>query len=428
MFPSVADFLQQVNTLHPVQAIALGNPAGDADSLISAIASAYIDTVLQESPTLPLLSIPLVDLRTQRPETKYLLQVAGVSHLDVFKDVQDDQLLATPLAVTLVDHNQLTLPATVPWKVHAINDHHYDEGAHLDTCGLVEDATTAASCAPPTTTTSQRVVAFDADTSSALVASTCTLLVERWRRLTEAPIPPSLAILLYGVILLDSINLLPQAGKVTPRDQAAVQYLQTEIHWNAVSGSLPQELQTATNTFPDPTKLFDTLQNQKFHPDFWAGLTAAQALRLDFKSFSSSTGTNGENDARTFGVSTVLQPMKVFLTKSEIWEAMAHYCLPTGEADFFGIMFTSIQDGVPERQLLLASLNRERLVSLIQFLESNGFLQIHGMEWHSQETSSGELHVVQMEQANSKASRKQVAPVLMDYYKQQTDASGEAKL
>ena len=67
----------------------------------------------------------------------------------------------------------------------------------------------------------------------ATVASTCTLVTERLMQLQsdDESFPAPLAILLLGVILLDSVNLVPEAGKATPRDAAAVRALLDRTRW-----------------------------------------------------------------------------------------------------------------------------------------------------------------------------------------------------
>jgi exopolyphosphatase len=216
--------------------------------------------------------------------------------------------------------------------------------------------------------------------------------------------PPSLSILLLGVILLDSINGNEKAGKVTPRDVAAIQALQTRSDWSQLD--LPPELLDDDEPHrPNNTKLFDTLQNQKFHPDFWRGLTTLQALKLDYKSF--------QVQGKSFGVATVLQTMKDFFERPHI--------VPSIREGFpnlkvFGIMFMTIQDDKPQRQLALVAPAKETLEQLVVFLQSEGSLQI---KVTTTETEEDGWHLVYINQGNAAASRKQVVPILMEYFQQQ---------
>ena len=116
MYPPVSDFVKDAalalttssstttTTSQPIP-ISLGNPAGDADSIISAIALAYIDTMSSAescssntgdtsssaiTTTTPIVSIPYESLTTQRPETKYLLQqLAKIDLNDLIDSLND---------------------------------------------------------------------------------------------------------------------------------------------------------------------------------------------------------------------------------------------------------------------------------------------------------------------------------------------------
>ena len=223
----------------------MSEPAGDADSIVSAIAWAYTEYLASQleeergrhcsSTMTPIVSIPAHDLTTQRPETTLLLEWAGipadvlhfVDTLDepsIVEKYNDDPVASTTKTipdeskeepvwnVTLVDHNRLSsssLPLLTNNAAHhhklcvvEIVDHHLDEGYHHDTCR-------------------HRNIAFAH--GAATVASTCTLVVERLQEQDGSSFPAPLSLLLLGVILLDSVNLQPSAGKDTPRDVTAVQ-------------------------------------------------------------------------------------------------------------------------------------------------------------------------------------------------------------
>lgn len=380
--PSVSEFLQG-KSLKEDATLSLGNPAGDADSIISALALAYIDSTLDKKPTVPIVSIPHEDLKTQRPETKYLLQLAGINLDDLI--AIDHKSLPKKASVVLVDHNQLTLEDRAgDWTVTQILDHHLDERAHTDTC-------------------QDRNIAFDSSTSSALVASTCTLIAERFSSLRQEAFPPSLAILLLGVILLDSINMSPKAGKGTTRDRAALQALQTQTDWTAIRDNLPADILDEAGC-PQSQKLFDTLQNQKFHPDFWESLTALQALKLDYKSFGVPN-----QPTSSFGVSTILQSMNDFFQKPQILETIQS---SFAEVEFFGLMFFCVKDETPQRQIALVCSKPDLLDSLLNFLEEEGSLNVEVVD----RRHAHNLHVVFMNQGTVTASRKQVVPILMEYF------------
>lgn len=342
-------------------------------------------------------------MKSQRPETKYLLSLAGIVDLDhSLLTIEDD--LPGVACVTLVDHNQLQVKSK-DWTVDGILDHHLDENAHTQSCPICE-------------TSDDRIIAFDHTSATALVASTCTLVVERWQKYryiqsnsTEsATIPPTLAILLLGVILLDSINLSPTAGKVTPRDLEAVEILQTETDWSKLE--LPAELVVngATGS-PDPNLLFDTLQNQKFKSEFWDGLTALQALKLDYKSFNVD-GDDRLGNRSAFGISSVLQSMSAFLKKPNIWKCISDEYFPAVQV--FVIMFMTVTNDIPTRQIVLSSPDQTLIDSLVDFMKEDGSMQIEVID-QTKDKKTG-LFVVKVEQGNSKASRKQVAPIFMNFF------------
>ncbi|CAJ1966076.1 unnamed protein product [Cylindrotheca closterium] len=419
MLPSVSEFLrdsavsfaatssssQSATTISQPISICLGNPAGDADSIISAIAFAYINTVLflsascsseedssmtKSTTTIPIVSIPHESLTTQRPETRYILQ--QLAKIDLNDLIAIDSLhLPTSASVSLVDHNSLTIKNKPDWTVVSILDHHIDEGQHMDSCSAPE----------------QRNVAFDSKTSSALVASTCTLVVERFP--VSDKFPPTLAVLLLGVILLDSVNLSPKAGKVTPRDESAVQTLLDRTTWSELR--LPEEI-LANDGKPDPTKLFDILQNQKFHPDFWNSLTLLQALNLDFKSFEIMP-------PRSFGVASVLQTMTEFMEKHDWMNSMDSTCSKfVMSFDVFAIMFFSFsnragEDTGPQRQLALLAKSEESLEEVADSLKQDTSLQLEEVK---RSKSNDDMYLICFKQGNPKASRKQVAPILMKYF------------
>jgi len=164
----IAEKQQQQQEQQPHTVI--GNTAGDADSVISAIALAYVKTLQQQQGQqliVPIVSILADDLKFLRPETTYLLKdCAGMDNIkddvnDLIAIDQIDELLPSKATVTLVDHNYNQRQEQSQWTVTEIVDHHLDEGKHMDT-------------SPP----QQRNIAFE--NSKALVASCATLVVEQF--------------------------------------------------------------------------------------------------------------------------------------------------------------------------------------------------------------------------------------------------------
>ena len=392
--------------------LVIGNEAGDADSILSAIGLSYVkalqnsrDSGGNEELVVPIVSIPADSLKSMRPETTFLLSdCAGMKN--VKEEVNDliaiDQLDLLPqkATLTLTDHNSFREKQDFDWVVTEIVDHHLDERKHTDTCPE-----------------SKRSIAFE--NSRALVASTTTLVAEQFYATAgDDRIPPSLAILLLGTILLDSINMSPQAGKGTPRDAAAIQRLMDDTHWDQLS--LPDEIMAINDDgkkVPDPQKLFDKLQNAKFSPEFWNGLTAEQAIRMDYKSFAIPMSS--------LGLGSILLGMDNYFDKhgDGLTETMIRI-IEEDQLEILGLMFNTFGSGDQRRrQIALASHDKPTLDKLIDHLTSDNTTPVLELKVSKKEdghASGGDgkiLHIVRMEQGNVAASRKQVAPILMEFFK-----------
>jgi exopolyphosphatase len=439
--------------LHRPVHFVIGNEAGDADSVVSAIAHAYLlhcigtsagDDGTSSDPeqpraggvvvVVPVVSIPIRDLQTQRPETLFLLQtLAGLTKLDeVLCDIDELVEFLSFNAerrhpITLVDHNQISSRLQPPsyvttddppiLEVVGIVDHHRDMGFHADACSEVPLA---------------RNVAFDESTGHPLVASTCTLVVEELVRIRTGgrphlDLPPQVSVLLLGTILLDSINLDPRAGKVTDRDTAAVNELLRCTRWDGLGPEAKRALgMSGSNAVPDCATLFNLLQSAKFDPEFWGSLSVRDALRLDYKQFSTGDATSNSNSA-VWGMSTVLQDFDSFSRKPD-WERTISSFMIERSLDLLVVMLStsSVADDRPatmKRQLVLCDLQKGSIVNdfvrhltgaqaprelkLVEMADETRAL--------SKETSSS-VYVRAFHQGNAKASRKQVAPILFDYF------------
>ena len=256
--------------------VVIGNEAADADSVVSAITLAYFLSAQHPSVQyVPVLSLPRAEMKL-RPETLLLLRLAGAAeeeppagqrHL-TFLDEADLPALAQKcpeLKVVLVDHNRLcrALQPALDGRVEAIVDHHEDKGhypwvqeAHREVAfegGFNGGGSTGASLSAAPSLAgglggldgslggSLSLTRSSSAVGKALVASTCTLVAERF--LARAPHllqSPSgsgdggggggnVAALLLGVIMLDAAGLDPMAGKVTERDLAAVAALERAV-------------------------------------------------------------------------------------------------------------------------------------------------------------------------------------------------------
>ena len=367
----------------------IGNEAGDADSIVSALALAYVDSVLatQKTLTTPVVSIPRADLPLRR-ETTLLLDYCGV-HVDQLLYMDDDKELAqyqSPVLVTLVDHNRFSLQQ-FDWQVVEILDHHHDEECHVNVQG-----------------TARQIAFID---NRALVASTCTLVAERlFATTTTSEFPPQLSLALLGVMLLDTVNMSPTAGKVTPRDQAAIQTLVKGTDWSFL------DLELLNDGVVDTDKLYTRLSESKFDTDFWKSLSVRDALRLDYKQFESSQ--------HVFGSSSILLDMPSFLSKPNLEEGISAYMKECG-ISLLVILNARIRNGELEREMLLCG-DQSEVQEMAEYLLTNpGAAEVMQLKEQALRIATTSLTLRHFSQGNSKASRKQVVPVMLNFY----DSSSE---
>ena len=118
----------------------LGNDAGDADSIISAITLAYIESMKRGKSITPVVSISKDVFVHERPDIVRAFELAGIhsaSEKLIFIEDFDDIVVGNSADITLVDHNTLnsSLRLSIRKKliVREILDHHIDEGKYLKT-------------------------------------------------------------------------------------------------------------------------------------------------------------------------------------------------------------------------------------------------------------------------------------------------------
>lgn len=224
------------NSINECRLVVMGNEAADLDSMASSIAYGYLRQQINPSLTvLPLLTIPRADFRL-RGEAVYLFEQAGINVEDlVFADEVCLDNLFGQAELLLVDHN---VPG-LAWqqyskKIVGILDHHRDEGRYPDL--------------------SLRIVTT--------IGSTASLVVQEFVK-ANMPIIDTIAILLYGTILLDTVNLSDKAGRVTAADKEMAALLQP-------FNPLPQQ------------PFYDLILNAKYST---AGLSSNDFLRKDYKEY-----------------------------------------------------------------------------------------------------------------------------------------------
>lgn len=365
------------NNNNNAQIFIIGNEAGDADSIISALALSYCKEIgkNKDDPTtsnydyIPIVSIKREDM-TLRRDVVLLLSMVGIHTDHDLIYINDDDVQGymnmilsntasnttktmttninyknnsdcnTKTNFILVDHNKQKLQNKNSNNVMEIWDHHEDEGFHSNA--------------------NIRHIAFQGQ--KPLVGSTCTLITEQLQDLlptryldtttsiTSPPfsqkgygltmLDPGIALSLLGVILLDTMNMNPEVDKGTIRDENAIQFLLDRTDWDQLvwQGGIPlEEIFTISNTtnnnnnnnhsrkdtktkssIPDRVKLYNYLRNAKFDQSFWNEMSVRDTLRIDYKQFESTANDNNNNNTKNnvvFGLSSVLLPISTLMAK-----------------------------------------------------------------------------------------------------------------
>jgi exopolyphosphatase len=324
-----------------------------------------------------------------RSEVKLLLQKVHVDINDLMC-TEDVPLLSMHekgiLQLSLVDHNLLDPRfEKLSSCVAEILDHHTENNQY------------------PWVTGAKRNIAFDSATGKALVGSTCTLVAERFADVLH--LEPDVATILQGVIALDTINMDAHAGIGTTRDGEALRRLR-EI-----------------SSF-EQSELFETLRGAKLDPSFWRDLTVAEVMRIDYKSFHSAAMK--EQRIPEIGIATALQTVRDFLSK----EALAVTLRETIQAQKLSLLavMTFVHQPEPRRELMICTQDRHLYDHLLRFLLDGTKHDLHcellPAEHETAQKLCGvtgadsapPLYTAVLLQNNAKASRKQVAPLLLNFF------------
>eukprot|EP00986_Skeletonema_menzelii_P004707 scaffold1638_cov143-Skeletonema_menzelii.AAC.4 len=401
--------------------VIIGNEAGDADSIISALTLGYVTSYDTNSPPdntfqVPIVSIPRAEMELRR-DAALLLDMVGINVqklLYIDDDIVTKQLLPSSSGssdvldstITLVDHNRLRpMFSHLNSIVTEIVDHHKDESHHEQ---VAADS-------------GKRIIAFE--NGHATVASTCTLVAERlFQSMAESDssrkIDGELGLSLLGVILLDSINMNPAAKKGTPRDEEAIQQLLKRTDWSSCADTSPSLMDDATLekifpngrcNIPDRKALFDALIGAKSDPKFWLEMSAMNCLRIDYKTFI-------VNDESSIGLSSVIITMDDLLAKDRFIDSMKAF-IASEDVNLFGVLGVTFVDDKPKRELLLAGNDVNVLDSFAQFLLEHpdaADLDIAERKDCKENTQDG-LKMRVFRQGNPKGSRKQIAPLLLQH-------------
>ncbi|XP_070778338.1 exopolyphosphatase PRUNE1-like [Enoplosus armatus] len=343
--------------------VVLGSESCDLDSAMSSLAMGYFlsrtsSSLSGSSLVLTVLNVPrsLFHLRT---EVLLLLKEASVAtETLVFRDEVDLARLHgdRKLALTLVDHNVLpSSDSGLEGAVVEVIDHHQLE----------------------------RTDSFSCPVTMETVASCTTLVTERI--LSRAPeiLDRQLALLLYGVMVMDSVNLSPRVGKATVKDSQMVRLLQTQFPDLPHRGALHTSLNTSK---------FDL-----------SGLSTEQILLKDMKMVA-------EGDARV-AVSTVYMSLDSFLRRKNLQQELCDFC-HSHRVDAVVAMTISVNDqsDEPVRRLAVYS-------SSLQYRQeiSHALLNAQSPALILSPVSNPYKDILAYHQGNTLASRRKLLPVLTHF-------------
>jgi len=383
---------------NPTNHYIIGNNAADADSIISAITLAYIESKHGNEAT-PVVPIPKEAFTNERPEINLLMDLAGISNaqdkLLFIDDLMDILANGESKSISLVDHNTLNKSLQTYQKVLTvveIVDHHKDRHQYEETCSG-----------------KQRNIAFEH--GRALVSSTTTLVAERLREYESPPYSASIGILLLGVILLDSVNLDDSIGKVTNRDRESVNDLIMNTGWNKAKSSSYLTKERNGYVTVDTDELFRMLQMAKYDPVFWSQMSVYRSLSYDFKYFQA---------AEKFGISSILMSGVDFMTKEGFWNS-TYLFMKTMEISFLGIMFAYYDEQeVFHRQLAFIYTIGDQLVERSDLVDDmlasevyrDADLQLEEVMIPLVSIEYPNLQARLFDQHNVAPSRKQIGPLL----------------
>ena len=335
--------------------VVIGNEAADLDSMASSVSYAYY-LFLQGKNAIPVMNIPRGDFAL-RTEAVYLFKEASIDPDNLFfldnfnlSELSDKG----NLELVLVDHN-VPGAGLSPYEssIKEILDHHADEKKY--------SADTVADIRP--------------------VGSAATLVAERFIENEKNSLDADLCTLLLGTILLDTVNLDKEAGRVTDDDSKAAGELM------AVSGL-------------DQKTLFDKLQFEKFNV---SSLGTYDLLRKDYKEWQF-----GEIKC---GIASVLMPAADWVKKDpDILSEFSKYSEDRNLDVLLVMNAYTDPDFVRNLGVFIPdALLREKT---IRFLESSDL----DLEILDIGVSGDQGEIAFYQQGNLGVSRKKLQPLLKDFF------------
>lgn len=340
-----------------IDLLVMGNEAADLDSMASAIVFAYIRSEAEPDKNIvPLMPIVREDFKL-RTEAVYVFEKAQID-LDrlIFLDEMPQTFMDRVNNMAIVDHNKMSGAFEDHGdKVRMIVDHHKEEG-------LYENAVT-------------RIIEPVGSTAS-LVGE---ILINDFPELMDA----QMAMLLTGTILLDTVNIDPEAGRVTNKD--------TEI-----------ALTLMKYCTLDQDQYFEEVQKAKFDT---ASLTTTDLLRKDYKEFKFG-------DIRC-GIASALLPMVEWTKKDNELSIGFETYARRRNLDVL-LSMNAYTDPEFNRDLAVYCIDERMHDKLISFLQKKG-LDLTNFVFDDQKPCL-EGRMTFYSQANLGVSRKKLSPMMDEYF------------
>ncbi|XP_066577501.1 exopolyphosphatase PRUNE1 isoform X2 [Amia ocellicauda] len=311
-----------------------------------------------KTPVVPVLNIPRAEFPL-RSDSAYLLRESGLAQDSLlFRDEVDLRELhrAGRLALTLVDHNVLaSADRDLEGAVVEVIDHHLQERAPSVSCTVEA------------------------------VGSCATLVTERMAQQAPEILDRQVAQLLYGAIVLDCVNMAPEAGKVTPKDSKYVDLLEMRFP-----------------DLPPRDALFQSLQSAKFDV---SGLSTEQMLLKDLKVVSGGD--------LTVAVSVVYMRLEEFLRQPGLQQELCEFCHKHRYGTLVAMTISFNERNEPFRQLAVYSPSTQYREQVSRALER---AQTPALDLSPVGSACGDVKAFR--QGHALASRKKVLPILKDFLRE----------
>ncbi|KAK6178506.1 hypothetical protein SNE40_013287 [Patella caerulea] len=337
-----------------------GNKSCDLDSTVSALVYAYYLYTIDENKDvfyLPLMQIPRNKFRL-RLETVHFLDKVGIQQelLSFYEDISLLDLHAKgKLILTLVDYHVLSPSLSdLESDVVKVIDHRPIEKQWPVSCQTIIEP----------------------------VGSCCTLIADEILKNPDFPFDGIVNVLLYGTILIDTINMSPEVGKTTDKDRVVVHELEESLEDMGV----------------ERDALFDDINAAKFD---MSDLTTMEILEKDVKLIESSN--------LTVAMSSVTMEMTDLFVRENLETELKEFAEICG-AQVVVLMTLGKSDDVTSRQLALYSNNR------IYRQQIADVLLAHNDPSLKLEVSDSPFEdIVSYNQGNVQASRKKVLPIIKGF-------------